>query len=194
MVKNLVIRKGAPVVMTVNHSKKEYKEDGLVNGAKGYIDYIQTSRHDRQTVKIIWVVFRNGKIGKNVFKRHTNHLRPCDSEELCRIKPRALPILPIRRECEVSDRKTHLIRAQWALSLAYALTSHKCQGDTLEKIIVDFTPNSRNRTNNDFGMFYVAITCVTNKENLFLRSFHRRHIQHSPRVEYEIETMKKSKR
>ncbi len=42
-------------------------------------------------------------------------------------------------------------------------------------------------------MFYVAITRVTNKENLFLRSFDRRHIQHSPRVEYEIETMKNSK-
>jgi hypothetical protein len=63
----------------------------------------------------------------------------------------------------------------------------------MSKKLVDFMPNSKNRTNNDYGMFYVAITRVTNKNNLFLRSFDRCHIQHNPRVEYEIETMKRTK-
>ena len=63
----------------------------------------------------------------------------------------------------------------------------------VEKVIVDFMPNSKNRTNNDYGMFYVAITHVTNKNNLFLRSFDRRHIKHNPRVQYEIKTMKRTK-
>ena len=56
MVKHLVMRKGASVVMTVNHTKKEYKEDS-------YIDCIQTSCHDNQIVKVIWVVFQNEKVG-----------------------------------------------------------------------------------------------------------------------------------
>ena len=41
-------------------------------------------------------------------------------------------------------------------------------------------------------MFYVAITRVTNKDNLFLRSFKKEHM-HNPKVEYEIETMKTTK-
>jgi hypothetical protein len=110
----------------------------LVNGAKGFIDYIETSQHDPKKVKIIWVVFQNKKIGSRVYKWHTYHLRPLtENDKQSKIHPRALPILPIRKECEVSDGNTHFVRAQWVLSLAYALTSHKCQGDTLEKVIVD---------------------------------------------------------
>ena len=79
----------------------------------------------------------------------------------------------------MSDGTIQFVLAQWELSLAYAITSHKCQGDTLEKVIVDFTPSSKNRTNNDYGMFYVPITRVTNKDNLFLRSFKNEHM-HNP--------------
>ena len=37
----LFIKKGAPIVLTTNHSKAAYKEDGIMNGARGYIDHIQ---------------------------------------------------------------------------------------------------------------------------------------------------------
>ena len=31
----LKLKVGAPVVVTTNHSKQKYKEDGLMNGARG---------------------------------------------------------------------------------------------------------------------------------------------------------------
>ena len=85
MVKKLTFTKGALVVMTLNHNRKEYKEDGLVNGAKGYIDYIQTSENDPQNVKVIWAVFRNKKSGSKVYKWRTNHLRPSHNDEVSKI-------------------------------------------------------------------------------------------------------------
>lgn len=33
----LILKVGAPVVVTTNHSKAKYREDGIVNGARGYI-------------------------------------------------------------------------------------------------------------------------------------------------------------
>ena len=43
MMKNLIIREGAPVMITTNHRVSRFKEDGLTNGAFGYIDFIQLS-------------------------------------------------------------------------------------------------------------------------------------------------------
>ena len=31
----LVLKVGAPVVITTNHSKQKYKDDGIMNGARG---------------------------------------------------------------------------------------------------------------------------------------------------------------
>ena len=59
----LRIKTGAPVVITTNHSKAMYKEDGIMNGARGCIDYIQTNEEDPHQVEIIWVVFNNRQNG-----------------------------------------------------------------------------------------------------------------------------------
>ena len=62
MMTNLIIREGAPVMITVNHKKPQYKEDGIVNGAKGWVDFIQTSESNPEKVDIIWVVFKNAHL------------------------------------------------------------------------------------------------------------------------------------
>ena len=59
MLQNLIIRNKAPVIITTNHSIGRYKEDGISNGSRGYIDYIQTDKDGKVT--IIWVVFRDEK-------------------------------------------------------------------------------------------------------------------------------------
>ena len=38
--KKIVFKEGAPVMITSNHSKKKYKNNGIVNGAHGKIDCI----------------------------------------------------------------------------------------------------------------------------------------------------------
>ena len=45
------------MTITTNHSTARYREDGIMNGAGGYIDYIQTSKKDPDRVEIIWVKF-----------------------------------------------------------------------------------------------------------------------------------------
>ena len=40
-------------MVTSNHEKKRYKLDGLVNGAKGYIDSIQPSLEDPDVAEVV---------------------------------------------------------------------------------------------------------------------------------------------
>ena len=79
------------------------------------------------------------------------------------------------------------------MTLAYALTAHKCQGGTLERVIVDFRVTANNKVFIDRGSFYVAITRVKSANSLFLRSFDKSFIKVHSKVEYEIETRRKFK-
>ena len=49
----LRLRIGAPVVVTSNHSKQKYREDGIVNGARGYIQAIQVNKNNPDKVDVI---------------------------------------------------------------------------------------------------------------------------------------------
>ena len=188
MVKNLIIREGAPVMLITNDKKTRYKEDGIVNGATGYIDYIQTAEGNSEIVDIIWVVFKNKDVGNKCYRRETRHSRPRDSDHW--LDPAALPIFPVRKPVEVEQGNARYIRTQFPLTLAYAITAHKCQGSTLEEVIVDFRPNEKGYAFIDRGSFYVAITRVREATKLYLRSFKRSHIITDPKVEYEINTMR----
>ena len=46
----LVLKVGAPVVITTNHSKQKYKDDGIMNGARGYVQAITVSKDDPEKV------------------------------------------------------------------------------------------------------------------------------------------------
>ena len=188
LMKNLIIRVGAPVSITTNHSVRRYKEDGLTNGAYGYVDFIQHSDEDEDIVEIIWVKFRDERVGKRCYKAEHRHLRPRDSQHL--IHDDALPILPARKLFDVSEGNIHYMRKQFPLTLAYAITAHKCQGASLKKVIIDFRGSGTNRAHIDNASFYTAITRVTNGNNLFLRSFDKKFIRNDPRVEYEINRMR----
>ena len=62
--KTLRLKVGAPVVITTNHKKAKYREDGIGNGARGYVSAIQVSAENPNLVENIWVVFKNEKIGR----------------------------------------------------------------------------------------------------------------------------------
>ena len=53
----IILKVGAPIIITVNDMK--YKEDGIVNGARGYIDSFQFEEENGTLIKVIWVVFRD---------------------------------------------------------------------------------------------------------------------------------------
>ena len=62
----LIVKVGAPVVITTNHSKIKYREDGIVNGARGFVQSVQVSNQGPEKVEIIWVVFNKESVGKDL--------------------------------------------------------------------------------------------------------------------------------
>ena len=70
----LKVKVGAPVVVTCNHKKQKYKEDGIVNGARGFIQAVQTNPDDTEKVDALWVVFHDEKIGRR-YRSENYHLR-----------------------------------------------------------------------------------------------------------------------
>ena len=133
MPKKLILKEGAPVVITSNHKKAIYREDGIMNGARGFISAIQVSEQNPDVVEIIWVVFKNEKIGRRYRVDHKK-LR----EKFNPGHPLATPILPERKTFTLEWGNVQYQRTNFALSLAYALTSWKCQGETLDEVIIDF--------------------------------------------------------
>ena len=73
------------------------------------------------------------------------------------------------------------------MTLCYAITSHKSQGQTLEQVIIDFT-NAKGGI--AAGSFYVAMSRVRLGENLYLRGFEENYIQANPLVERQLNAMK----
>ena len=84
-------------------------------------------------------------------------------------------------------------RTNFALSLAYAMTAHKCQGETLDQVIIDFGPNLELKIKNFIcpGSFYVALTRVREGCKVFLKSFDNSYIKVNKKVEEKVEAMKK---
>ena len=133
-----------------------------MNGARGYVQAVQTSENDK--VDIIWVVFNNEKIGK-LYRFENSNLRQSFNPG----HPLATPILPERKKFMHGNIEYQ--RSNFALSLAYALTAHKCQGETLEEVIIDLGPDKERGLKNFIcpGSFYVALTRVREGRNVIHR-------------------------
>ena len=184
----LRLRKNAPVLMTVNHPKKKYKEDGLTNGARGYIQSIQTAKSDPDKVEVIWVVFKNPNIGK-LYRFDHKHLR----ENYNPGHKLACPILPERKDFKDKYGNIEYQRTNFPLTLCYAMTAHKCQGDTLDKVIIDFGADKEHKIKNYIcpGSFYVALTRVREGANVYLKNFDPSYIVVNKKIKSRIEAMKK---
>ena len=182
----LKLKVGAPVVITSNHSKRKYREDGLTNGARGFVHAIQTSNDDPEKVEVVWVIFNDPKVGR--LYRADHYLL---NEVFNPGHPLATPILPVRKNFKTKFGNVEYIRQNFSLSLAYAITAHKCQGLTLEEVIIDFGADSSLKIRNFIipGSFYVALTRVKEGNNVYLKSFDPSFIQVNPKLEEKIEAM-----
>ena len=181
----LRLKVGAPVIVTCNHRK--YREDGIVNSARGYVTAIQVSTENPDLVQIIWVVFLNEKIGRRYRMDHKN-LR----DKFNPGHPLATPILPERQMFTLKWGNVQYQRTNFALTLAYALTAHKCQGGTLDEVIIDFGPDKENGIKTYIlpGSFYVSLTRVRLGEKIFLRSFDKSYIAVNHKIEEKIAAMR----
>ena len=184
----LSLKVGAPVIITTNHSKAKYKDDGIMNGARGFVQSIQTSKENPEKVEVVWIVFNKPDIGKRYRFEH-NHLRKHHNPG----HESATPILPVRNTFKDKFGNIEYQRTNFPLTLAYAITAHKCQGETLEEVIIDFGPDIELNIKNFIlpGSFYVALTRVKEGRKLFLKSFDKSYIQVNQTIDEKVEAMKK---
>ena len=103
----------------------------------------------------------------------------------------ATPILPTRKTFKLKFGDVEYQRQNFALTLAYALTAHKCQGETLKEVIIDFGPDKEHSIKNYIcpGSFYVAITRVKEGKAVYLRSFDKSYIQANKIIEEKVDAM-----
>ena len=181
---NLALRRNAPVVITCNHSEAKYRDDGINNGARGYIDSIQPSKENPEEPEVVWVVFNDKSIGVKL-RESKKHL----TKEHKPYNKLAVPIERQKRQFSPNSGNITYQRSQFPLTLAYALTSHKCQGQTLEEVIIDFRnckvfPSS----------FYVALTRVKEGNKVYLRNYQKDYINVNEDVEKKIKAMQMFKK
>ena len=177
----IVFKKGAPVMITSNHHQQRYKNNGIVNGSRGYIDSIQTSKTNNDEIEVIWVCFNDANTGKLLREDNKALLRHHKPNN-----PNAVPIKKQRKQFKMQGNASWL-REQFPLTLCYAITAHKSQGQTLEEVIIDF---SSKKSKVAAGSFYTAMSRVRNGRNLFLRDFKTEYIHANPNVEARLYAMK----
>ncbi|VDI59060.1 Hypothetical predicted protein [Mytilus galloprovincialis] len=145
--------------------------DGLVNGAAGVIKDIECvcSQPD-----VIWVIFDNDEIGKNLRK------------DFMKKKKNWTPIRKISREFPVGKYKSIKIsRKQFPLRLAAAKTLHRSQGDTLTEVVIQLP------TRKECHMHYVAFSRAEKAENMFiLENVYENNITVSQEVKEEMERLR----
>ncbi|KAL7296885.1 hypothetical protein TKK_0010275 [Trichogramma kaykai] len=131
-------------------------EDGLVNGAYGTLKWID---YDNIEPKTLWIDFgKNKKIGmkaKNAYKLPYPNI----SEK---------NLIPIQKTHIINNLKTgiQITRCQFPLTPAEAITIHKSQGETYDKVCLDVTKLNNKFTTN--SLLYVAFSRVRCLENLYL--------------------------
>ena len=104
--------------MTTNHSKQKYREDGICNGARGFVQSIQVSKQDNDRVEIIWIVLNRETAGRLYRFDHMKHRKDHNpGHEL------AIPIFPERKKFTIGN--VEYMRQAFPLTLAYSVTAHK---------------------------------------------------------------------
>ena len=151
--------------------------DGLTNGAMGTVVKILYDESVSQ-MKAIFVAFDHTTIGENAIKMSTY---------TCNV-PNAVPIEEMQVNFSV-DRKAscQANRRQFSLTLAWAVTIHKCQGLTLDEIVVDMTPKKGQYTS---GQVYVTFSRVRELNKLHIINYTCEQIHVSEHVAAEMNRLR----
>ena len=143
---------GARVMMTVNVNV----EDGLVNGVTGTVKAF--IKNHNGIISTILVEFDNIRVGEKAKK----------SSKYKTKYPKAVPVDRHKGMYPKQDKiGAQISRMQFPLTLAWAVTIHKCQGLTLTQIVIDM----KNGKKFNKGQAYVAFSHVKSIEGLYLLNF-----------------------
>ncbi|EXU95371.1 PIF1-like helicase [Metarhizium robertsii] len=141
------VAKGARVMLTTNL----WQPAGLVNGAQGTVyDIAWNAGADpyKDPPAVIMVDFDSYD--------GSSYLTTTEGRKIC-------PILPVTRDFLVGNETCS--RTQPALIVAFAITVHKCQSLTKDRIVTDLSTR-------DFqaGISYIAVSRVTSLQGLLLEA------------------------
>ena len=133
-----------------------HTDDGITNGAGNIVKKIQLNEQGKPT-GVIWVQFDHSDVGEKT--RHSNrHLY------VQGIECSWTPIKPISTQFLVGRNQiAQVVRKQFPLRPAAAKTIHRSQGDTEERIVVNF--NTRRAI---ADIHYIGLSRVTTIEGLFI--------------------------
>ena len=150
-----IFKKLCPVQVSTNHPQQRYKNNGFVNGVRGYVDSIQVSRDNPDEPEVIWVRFSDDNVGK---------LLRDDNRALLKFhKPNDPLAVPIRKQKKQFHMKGNInwLREQFPLTVCYAVTAHKSQGQTLDEVLIDFSADSKRNVSG------INVQCLTKLANHF---------------------------
>ena len=155
--------------------------DGLTNGAAGVIKKLPPTPPDSTTLiaqGIAWVLFDDPNIGKNV--RNVNENLYVDG-----IDKTWTPVPTIKKQIKISKHNTiTATRIQFPLRVAAGKTVHRSQGQTLLSAVADFQQAMGHHKH------YVAMSRVTDSNNLFITNFDKRKIKTDKRVTDEMSRLR----
>ncbi|XP_069962621.1 uncharacterized protein [Bactrocera oleae] len=137
-------------------------EDGFVNGACGTLKLITFNENTKEP-EILWIEFLPYKVGSKAKTSYSEYMKNHD------IDPKLTPIKKKSATMNISSNLEYkVVREQFPVVEAEAMTIHKSQGQSCEQICVTFssTPGMKERMSNQ--MMYVALSRVKSINGLFI--------------------------
>lgn len=156
--KSLILKVGAKYMLTINIDTA----DGLTNGSTGVltaIDFAINKETGEKRPLRIWLNFDDAIIGKIKRNKAVSSL----SRYKNRLNRKWTPLEPVTYTIK-RYKSSHLQvrRSQYPLVPAEAITIHKSQGTTLERVVVHLKPTIPR------CMLYVACSRATTAQGLFI--------------------------
>jgi ATP-dependent DNA helicase PIF1 len=184
----LTLKKGAQVMLIKN------LDDNLVNGSLGRVHAFMTEKtfeiYDKESD--LFEADPNGEVGEDdTIRQARNKLKSMISKDLVANTGKVYPVIRFTLPdgtsrdllCQPEDWKVELPngevqaqRRQLPLILAWALSIHKAQGQTLQRVTVDL------RKVFEKGQAYVALSRATCQEGLQVKGFDKKKVMAHPRV------------
>ena len=172
--RTLRLKIGAKVMLTSNIDVS----DGLTNGTTGTVTHVVGN--DEGLPHIILVHFECSGVGENARRASPfKHISACSVPIH---KGQATFTIRGRKSCQAS-------RTQFPLTLAWAVTIHKCQGLTLPEIVVDMSPKKGKFSG---GQAYVAFSRVRELAKLHIVNYSRTQIRVSEYAEEEMNRLRQA--
>ena len=173
--KVLTVKINARVMITTNINETE----GLTNGTMGTVTNVVIDQTTGK-ISVILVAFDSEHIGQEA--RYTSIYN--------NVNQNSVPIHWTQATFPVDKNAPfQATRSQFPLTLAWAVTIHKCQGFTLSEIVIDMT-----HVKGKFkpGEPYVAFSRVRTLEKLHIINYTQSQIHVSEHVEKEMKRLRKN--